>query len=96
MRLCKKNLKKILGVFMKKVFLLFTSLLITFLSISCSSVPKKAAADKPLVIGIVSMYFPEKVSYQGDSSKIRSRGGNHKTTSDLLRRNYRRLCNCGR
>ena len=51
---------------MKKVFLLFTSLMITFLSISCSSVPKKAAADKPLVIGIVSMYFPEKVSYQGD------------------------------
>ena len=51
---------------MKKVFLLFTSLMIAFLSISCSSVPKKAAADKPLVIGIVSMYFPEKVSYQGD------------------------------
>ena len=51
---------------MKKVFLLFTSLMIAFLSISCSSVPKKAAADKPLVIGVMSIYFPEKDSYQGD------------------------------
>ena len=51
---------------MKKVFLLLTSLMITFLSISCSSVPKKAASDKPLVIGVMSIYFPEKDSYQGD------------------------------
>lgn len=51
---------------MKKVFILFTSLMIAFLSISCSSVPKKAAADKPLVIGVMSIYFPEKDSYQGD------------------------------
>lgn len=51
---------------MKKKLLCLVSCFFVFFLISCSSIPKKANADDAIVIGEVSIFFPEDDLYAGN------------------------------
>ena len=51
---------------MKKSILFLFSCLIVILGTSCSSIPKKANVDSSIVVGEVSIYFPEDNYYAAD------------------------------
>lgn len=51
---------------MKKKLLCLVSCFFVFFLISCSSIPKKAKSDSSIVIGMVSIFFPEDDLYAGN------------------------------